>query len=74
MPLNFPSAPSTNDTYSFNSKNWIFNGTAWELDSSTFNPGTLLNVITRTTSVAITLQNRTFTVQGRSSNVSISVA
>lgn len=74
MPLNFPSAPSTNDTYSFNSKTWTYNGTAWELNSSIFNPGTLLNVITRTTSVAITLQNRTFTVQGRSSNVSISVA
>ena len=74
MPLNFPSAPSTNDTYSFNNKTWTFNGTAWELNSSIFNPGTLLNVITRTTSVGVTLQNRALSVEGRSSNVIVSVA
>ncbi len=29
--LSFPSNPSTNDTYSFGGKTWIWNGTAWNL-------------------------------------------
>jgi len=36
--------------------------------------GTLLNIITRSSNVGITLQNRTFSVQGRSSNTTITVA
>jgi hypothetical protein len=35
MPLNFPSTPSTNDTYSFNGKTWTYNGSAWDLTSTT---------------------------------------
>ena len=73
MALNFPSTPSTNDTYSFNNKSWTYNGTAWELNSSIFNPSSLLTVITRASSVGVTLQNRTLSVQGRSSNVIVSV-
>jgi hypothetical protein len=30
MPLNFPSSPSVNDTYTFNNKTWIWDGTKWE--------------------------------------------
>jgi hypothetical protein len=32
--LSFPSNPSLNDTYSFNGKTWIWNGSAWDLQSS----------------------------------------
>jgi hypothetical protein len=31
MPINFPSSPSVNDTYTLGSKTWKFNGYSWEL-------------------------------------------
>jgi len=34
MPLDFPSNPSLNDVYSFNNKTWIYNGVAWQIQSS----------------------------------------
>jgi len=37
MPLNFPSAPSANATYTFNNKSWTYNGNAWALSTSTLN-------------------------------------
>jgi len=33
--LNFPSSPNTNDTYSFGGKTWVYNGSAWALQSTT---------------------------------------
>jgi hypothetical protein len=30
--LNFPTSPSLNDTYSFGTKTWIWNGSAWQLN------------------------------------------
>jgi len=33
MPANFPSSPATNQTYTFNSRQWRYNGSYWELDS-----------------------------------------
>ena len=33
MPLNFPSSPSTNTTYSFNTRTWTYNGNAWALST-----------------------------------------
>ena len=33
MPLNFPSSPTTNTTYSFNTKTWTYNGNAWALST-----------------------------------------
>lgn len=32
--LNFPSSPSLNDIYSFGNKTWVWNGTAWQIQSS----------------------------------------
>jgi hypothetical protein len=34
MPLNFPSNPSTNDTYTFGDSQWIYNGVTWNIVSS----------------------------------------
>lgn len=34
MPLQFPSNPSVNDTYTFNGKTWVWNGDGWELQKS----------------------------------------
>jgi hypothetical protein len=34
MPLDFPANPSLNDTYSFGGKTWIYNGSAWRLNSA----------------------------------------
>ena len=31
--LSFPSAPSLNDTYTFDGKTWVWNGSAWDLQS-----------------------------------------
>lgn len=35
MAINFPSNPSTNQIYTYNGKSWIWNGTAWDLYTST---------------------------------------
>ena len=35
MPLNFPASPATNDTYAFGDKTWIWNGSAWLIQSYT---------------------------------------
>lgn len=34
MALNFPSAPSLNQTYTANGRSWIFNGDSWDLQSA----------------------------------------
>ena len=34
MPVNFPSNPNTNDTYTFGDSQWIYNGTTWNIVSS----------------------------------------
>lgn len=31
MPINFPSSPSTNDTYTYLNRTWKFNGEGWEM-------------------------------------------
>lgn len=36
MPIDFPSTPATNDTYTYNGKTWKFNGTAWDFTVSTY--------------------------------------
>lgn len=34
MAINFPSAPATNDTYTFNGKTWSYTGSGWKLLTS----------------------------------------
>jgi hypothetical protein len=34
MPLDFPSSPNLNDTYTSGSRTWTWNGTAWGITSS----------------------------------------
>jgi hypothetical protein len=33
--LNFPSSPALNDSYAFGGKTWVYNGSAWALQSTT---------------------------------------
>lgn len=35
MPFNFPDAPVTNQTYTYNNRTWTYDGTAWNLTSGT---------------------------------------
>jgi hypothetical protein len=35
MPLNFPSNPTTNQSYSLGAKTWIYNGYGWKLQQVT---------------------------------------
>jgi len=39
MPVNFPSFPSTNETYTFSSTVWTYNGYAWVVSSSAQSTG-----------------------------------
>jgi len=39
--LNFPSSPALNDTYSFGGKTWVYNGSAWALQSTTLSTTTV---------------------------------
>jgi hypothetical protein len=34
MPINFPNSPALNETYTFNTITWIWNGYGWDLFSS----------------------------------------
>lgn len=34
MPLDFPTNPTLNDTYSFGSRTWTWNGSAWQLNTT----------------------------------------
>ena len=38
MPVNFPSDPVLNDTYTYAGRTWKFNGKAWESVSANFGP------------------------------------
>ena len=42
MPLNFPSSPSANTTYTFSGKSWTYNGNAWAIDSTTLTTNTVV--------------------------------
>lgn len=38
MPIDFPSTPALDQTYSFGSRTWKYNGEAWESITTTFGP------------------------------------
>ena len=38
MPINFPASPAVNDTYSYGSRTWQWNGVAWKQISLAFGP------------------------------------
>jgi hypothetical protein len=38
MPINFPNAPTLNETYFYGGRVWKWNGVAWESVSSSFGP------------------------------------
>lgn len=42
MPLDFPTSPSVNQIYSYNSRSWIWNGSAWDVYSA---PGNFVNTL-----------------------------
>lgn len=44
MPLDFPSIPTLNDTYTFGGRSWKYNGTAWESVTSLIELDDLLDV------------------------------
>ena len=39
MPIDWPTSPATNDTYSFGGLTWRFDGTGWRLINGPSNPG-----------------------------------
>ena len=49
MPLNFPSNPNTNDTYTFGDSQWIYNGNTWNIVSSAIVAPTPANSFTTIT-------------------------
>jgi hypothetical protein len=48
MALNFPDSPSLNDTYTFNNKTWVWNGTAWTMrfKTASIDGGTAYSIYT----------------------------
>ena len=40
--LNFPSSPALNDSYAFGGKTWVYNGSAWALQSATLSTTTVV--------------------------------
>ncbi len=38
MPVNFPTSPALNDTYTYSGRVWKWNGKAWESISSSYGP------------------------------------
>lgn len=38
MPINFPSSPALNQTYTYGSRTWVWNGSGWQQTSTTYGP------------------------------------
>lgn len=65
MSLNFPTSPSLNDTYSFGTKTWIWNGVAWQLNSAgAINDIPIGNVTPSTGAFTTLTANSTITAVG----------
>lgn len=60
MAINFPAAPAINDTYTYNTKTWQWNGTVWNIvpdanptfTSITTTNATITNIIGNTSTTA----------------------
>jgi len=80
MPLNFPSAPSANTTYTYSGRSWTYNGNAWALTTASLDTsvvpesGNLYFTNARTTAAVInsSLSNVTVTGNVVAGNVIIS--
>lgn len=55
--LSFPSNPTVNDTYTFNGKTWVWNGTAWDLQKSGAINGLPIGNVTPSTGAFTTLSS-----------------
>lgn len=70
MPLDFPTSPSLNQIYTYGSRSWIFNGSAWDVYAIAGNFVNTLNGftggITLSAGTGITIQNslNTITITG----------
>lgn len=67
MPLDFPASPAVDDTYTFNDRTFIYDGTKWILDvaSTVVNEPKVLTILdlADTDSFAVTKTNRPMIVQ-----------
>ena len=63
MPLDFPSSPSVNDTYTYDGKTWIWNGSAWLALSTAIN-NTAIGDVTPNTGAFTTLSSTGNTTLG----------
>ena len=68
MALNFPNSPSLNDTHTVGGITYTWNGSAW--DGSV---DRLLNIGRRSGTFSINLSGSSFTVTGRTQNISINI-
>lgn len=75
MPLNYPSSPSLNDVYTFGSKTWTWDGTAWVLQVvplTTANVTELSNLYFTNARVSVALTMQTLLNASFSGNVVVS--
>ena len=68
MALNFPNSPSLNDTHTVGGITYTWNGSAW--DGSV---DRLLNIGRRSGTFSINLSGSSFTITGRTQNISINI-
>lgn len=57
MPLNFPSGPALNQTYTFGGKTWVWNGYAWDLQATGAINGIPIGNVTPSTGVFSSLSS-----------------
>ena len=64
--LNFPSNPQVGDTYTIGTRTWVWNGNAWQIQSSitSLDPFTAVRGIFTTSTVAVTTASGALQVRG----------
>lgn len=65
MPINFPSSPAVNDTYSYSGKTWKWNGDGWELLPALVTVSATDRVLGRSSAGAGTIEEIVCTAAGR---------